>query len=98
MARMAKRLPRYREEPEGERDAAGVLRDPRRWGAATEAACCVLRLERQTLIPTWHLDKVLQPCALDAVRGAPRPTRVRYVLNNSAGFGGYNSSVVLAVA
>ena len=64
--------------------------------AATEAACCVLSLERQTLIPTWHLDKVLQPCALDAVRGAPRPTRVRYVLNNSAGFGGYNSSIVLA--
>ena len=66
--------------------------------AATEAACCVLSLERQTLIPTWHLDKVLQPCALDAVQGAPRPTRVRYVLNNSAGFGGYNSSIVLAAA
>jgi 3-oxoacyl-(acyl-carrier-protein) synthase len=58
----------------------------------------VLSLERQTLIPTWHLDKVLQPCALDAVQGAVRKTRVRYVLNNSAGFGGYNSSIVLAAA
>jgi 3-oxoacyl-[acyl-carrier-protein] synthase II len=66
--------------------------------AAMEAAACILSLEQQTLIPTWHLDKVLQPCALDAVQGAPRPTRVRYVLNNSAGFGGYNSSIVLAAA
>jgi 3-oxoacyl-[acyl-carrier-protein] synthase II len=66
--------------------------------AAMEAAACILSLEQQTLIPTWHLDKVLQPCALDAVQGAVRRTRVRYVLNNSAGFGGYNSSIVLAAA
>ena len=66
--------------------------------AAMEAAACILSLEQQTLIPTWHLDKVLQPCALDAVHGAVRRTRVRYVLNNSAGFGGYNSSIVLAAA
>ncbi len=66
--------------------------------AAMEAAACVLSLEHQTLIPTWHLDKVLQPCALDAVQGALRRAQVRCVLNNSAGFGGYNSSVVLAAA
>jgi len=66
--------------------------------AAMEAAACVLMLERQTLIPTWHLDKVLQPCSLDAVQAAPRPARVRCVLKNSAGFGGYNSSIVLAAA
>jgi len=66
--------------------------------AAVEAAACVLMLERQTLIPTWNLENVLQPCALDAVCGAPRPGRVRCVVNNSAGFGGYNSSVVLATA
>jgi len=36
--------------------------------AAMEAAACILSLEQQTLIPTWHLDKVLQPCALDAVQ------------------------------
>lgn len=66
--------------------------------AAVEAACCVLSLERQTLIPTWHLEKVLQPCAQDAVMGSPRPARVRYALNNSAGFGGYNSSTVFAAA
>ncbi len=66
--------------------------------AALEAAACILTLEHQTLIPTWHLDKVLQPCALEALRGGPRAAKVRYVLNNSAGFGGYNSSIVLAAA
>ena len=66
--------------------------------AAIEAACCVLTLEHQTLIPTWHLTNLLQPCPLDAVRDAARPARVRHVLNNSAGFGGYNSSVILAAA
>lgn len=63
--------------------------------AAMEAACCVLSLQHQTLIPTWHLDNVLQPCSLDAIQGEVRPARVRCVLNNSAGFGGYNASLVL---
>jgi len=30
--------------------------------------------------------------------GQVRRTRLTYVLNNSAGFGGYNSSIVLAAA
>ncbi|MCH8966055.1 MAG: beta-ketoacyl-[acyl-carrier-protein] synthase family protein [Planctomycetes bacterium] len=63
--------------------------------AAIEAACCVLSLEHQTLIPTWHLTKVLEPCELDAIQGGPREVRVRHVLNNAAGFGGYNSSLLL---
>ena len=66
--------------------------------AAVEAAACILMLEHQTLIPTWHLDKVLSPCSQDAIRGEPRSARVRAVVNNSAGFGGYNSSIVLAAA
>ena len=66
--------------------------------SAVEAACCVLSLERQTLIPTWHLENVLPTGVLDPVRDAVRPARVRYVLNNSAGFGGYNSSVIFAAA
>ncbi len=64
--------------------------------AALEAAACVLSLQHQQLVPTWHLEEVLEPCALDAVRGAVRRAKVRCVLNNSAGFGGYNSSVVFA--
>jgi len=66
--------------------------------AAMELACCVLSLEHQTLIPTWHLANVLAPCELDALKGGPRPAEVRHVVNNSAGFGGYNSSVVLSRA
>jgi len=66
--------------------------------AAMEAAACILSLQHQTLIPTWHLDNVLQPCSLDPIKGAPRSARVRCVLNNSAGFGGYNSSVIFAAA
>jgi len=66
--------------------------------AAMEAACCVLSLERQTLVPTWNLRTLLQPCSLDAVIDRPRPAQVRLVLNNSAGFGGYNSSVIFAAA
>ena len=66
--------------------------------AALEAACCVLILEHQTLIPTWHLEKLLQPCSLDAIQGRVRPARVRCVLNNAAGFGGYDSSIVLTAA
>ena len=66
--------------------------------AAMEAGACVLSLQHQTLIPTWHLDTVLQPCSLDAIRGSTRVGPVRYVVNNSAGFGGYNRSLVLAVA
>ena len=66
--------------------------------AAMEAACCLLSLERQTLIPTWHLRDVLEPCSSDALRGAVRPAALRHVLNNSAGFGGYNSSIILSAA
>jgi 3-oxoacyl-[acyl-carrier-protein] synthase II len=64
--------------------------------AAIEAAACVLMLEQQTLIPTWHLENPAPSGPLDPVRGSPRPAKVRCVLNNSAGFGGYNSSIILA--
>ncbi len=66
--------------------------------AALEAACCVLSLEHQMLIPTWHLENVLEPCSSEALRGGPLATPVQHVVNNSAGFGGYNSSVVLSAA
>ncbi len=65
---------------------------------ATEAAVCVLSLKHQTVIPTWGLENVLEPCSMDAVRDAPRKTIIRAALNNSAGFGGYNSCVVLTAA
>ncbi len=66
--------------------------------AAVEAACCVLSLEHQKLVPTWFLENLLESCSLDALRDGVRSTRVRHVVNNSAGFGGYNASVVLSAA
>jgi 3-oxoacyl-(acyl-carrier-protein) synthase len=65
---------------------------------AMEAAVCMLSLEHQKLIPTWNLCEVLEPCEMDAVRDGPRDARLRSVMNNSAGFGGYNSCVVLSAA
>ena len=73
----------------------GLTGHPMGAAGALEAAACVLSLENQKLIPTWHLDNLLQPCSLDAVRDAVRAENISYVLNNSAGFGGYNSSLVL---
>jgi 3-oxoacyl-[acyl-carrier-protein] synthase II len=66
--------------------------------AALEAACCILSIEHQLLIPTWHLENVLEPCTSEAMRGQPLPASFTYAVNNSAGFGGYNSSIVLAAA
>lgn len=65
---------------------------------AMEAAVCVLSIQHQKIVPTWHLRNVLEPCSMDAVRDGVRDARVRAALNNSAGFGGYNSSVVLTAA
>ncbi len=66
--------------------------------SAVEAACCLLSLRHQTLIPTWHLENVIESAGLDPLRDAPAEARVRHVLNNSAGFGGYNSSIILSAA
>lgn len=64
--------------------------------AALETALCVLSMEHQMMIPTWHLEQSIASDELDAVRGAPRTGKLQCVLNNSAGFGGYNSCVALA--
>jgi 3-oxoacyl-[acyl-carrier-protein] synthase II len=66
--------------------------------AAVEAVTCVLSLEKQTLVPTWNLEKPMPVEPLTPLRGAPCAAKVQYVLNNSAGFGGYNSSIILARA
>ena len=79
----------------GVEGACGYLRGA---AAAVEAAWWSLRLEHRTLVPTWFLENLLGPCSLDAIRDGIRSTRVRHVVNNSAGFGGYNASVVLTAA
>jgi 3-oxoacyl-[acyl-carrier-protein] synthase II len=64
--------------------------------SALEAACCLLSLEEQKLVPTWHLIEPMETGALEPLMGTVREAKCRYALNNSAGFGGYNSAVVLA--
>jgi 3-oxoacyl-[acyl-carrier-protein] synthase II len=64
--------------------------------SALEAACCVLSLEHQKLVPTWHLDEPIETGESEPLMGSVVESRCRYALNNSAGFGGYNSSVILA--
>ncbi len=66
--------------------------------AAIEAACCILSIEHKMIVPTWNLEQILQPCALDPVMGKPRSKPIQFAMNNSAGFGGYNSSVIFAAA
>ena len=66
--------------------------------SAIESVACILSMEHQTLIPTWQLENVLQPCSMDALKDKTRSARLRCVINNSAGFGGYNSSIVLGAA
>lgn len=63
--------------------------------SALETALCVLSMEHQTLIPTWHLEEPLEPCALEALSGKPKAAKLKTVMNNSAGFGGYNASLIL---
>lgn len=65
---------------------------------ALEAAVCVLTLEHRQIIPTWNLREALSPCEMDAVKDRVRDAHVRAALNNSAGFGGYNSSVIVTAA
>ncbi len=66
--------------------------------SALEAACCMLSLERQQLVPTWNLSEPAESGNLDPVMGGLRASALRFAVNNSAGFGGYNSSVVFAAA
>jgi len=65
---------------------------------AIEAAVCVLSLQNQKIIPTWNLENVIEPCNMDAVKDGVRDAKIAATMNNSAGFGGYNSCVVLTAA
>lgn len=65
-------------------------------GAAgsVELAVSVLTLRRGIIPPTGNLTQLDPACPLDVVT-APRETRVRCVLSNSAGFGGCNAAAVV---
>ena len=65
---------------------------------AIETAICALAIERQWIPPTLNRDTPDPACDLDVVPQHGRESAIGYVLNNSFGFGGINSCVVLGRA
>jgi 3-oxoacyl-[acyl-carrier-protein] synthase II len=60
-----------------------------------ETIFCALALHEGILPPTMNLDNQDPQCDLDYVANKPRKIQVDYALNNSFGFGGTNSSLIL---
>jgi 3-oxoacyl-[acyl-carrier-protein] synthase II len=63
---------------------------------AIEILATVLALRQGFVPPTIHLEEQDPECDLDYVPGAARERRLRVAVSNSYGFGGNNTSVVLA--
>jgi len=63
---------------------------------AIEILATVLALRQGFVPPTIHLEEPDPECDLDYVPGAARERRLRVAVSNSYGFGGNNTSVVLA--
>jgi 3-oxoacyl-(acyl-carrier-protein) synthase len=63
--------------------------------AALEAIMCLLAARDAVVPPTVGLEDPDPACALDLVRGGPRPARTRIALSTSLGFGGCNAALVL---
>jgi 3-oxoacyl-[acyl-carrier-protein] synthase II len=66
--------------------------------AAVEALACLVAMDRAALPPTINLHKPDPECDLCHVANEARPARVRRAVSNSFGFGGSNTSLVLAAA
>jgi 3-oxoacyl-[acyl-carrier-protein] synthase II len=66
--------------------------------AAVEALACLVAMDRGALPPTINLDQPDPECPLCHVANEARPARVRRTVSNSFGFGGSNTSLVLAAA
>lgn len=62
--------------------------------SALEAIACILSIRNGTIPPTIHLEEPDPECDLDYVPSAPRPVKIRYAMNNSAGFGGCNATTI----
>ncbi len=60
-----------------------------------EAAACCLAITRGFIPPTLHLENPDPECDLDHVPNHGREMKPKFVLSNSFGFGGINSSIVL---
>ncbi len=64
---------------------------------AMETAICALALRDQWLPPTLHHTTPDPACDLDIIPNIGRPAEIRAAMNNAFGFGGINSSLVLAL-
>jgi 3-oxoacyl-[acyl-carrier-protein] synthase II len=63
-------------------------------GAALEAIISIEALRRQLLPPSANCDQPDPECAIDLVRGQPRPAAVRAALSLSSGFWGNQGALV----
>lgn len=65
-------------------------------GGLTEAIACVCALQNGLLPPTIHLDAPDPDCDLDYIPHRARRAAITAAMSNSLGFGGQNSSIILA--
>jgi 3-oxoacyl-[acyl-carrier-protein] synthase II len=63
---------------------------------AVETAFCIQSLLTNKVAPTINLDNPSPECDLDYVPHTAREKEINHVLNNSFGFGGTNSCLVLS--
>ena len=62
---------------------------------AVELAVCALAMRDGVIPPTINLDTPDPECDLDYVPNQAREAKVRVAVNNSFGFGGHNTALVV---
>ncbi len=63
---------------------------------AIETAFCVMSLQDQIVPPTINLKEASPDCDLDYVPNEARQGPIKHIINNSFGFGGTNSCLILS--
>lgn len=61
---------------------------------ALESVFCILAMQKSVVPPTTNLENPDPACDLDYVANVARRAELRYVMNNSLGFGGHNASLI----
>ena len=62
---------------------------------AVETIICTLAIRDGVVPPTINLDNPDEECDLDFVPHTAREKKVKVAMNNSFGFGGHNSTLVV---